>query len=60
MARLQAEPPTAEEVATLVRLEELQWENEQQENGWWHDLLVRGKAAWLPGLLPALVCRLFA
>jgi hypothetical protein len=29
-----------EEVATLKRLEDLHWENEQQENSWWHELLV--------------------
>ena len=34
--------PTSEEVGTVVNFERLQWEESQQENGFWHDSMVMG------------------
>jgi len=34
--------PDAEEVSTVTNLERLQWEESQQENSFWHDIMVMG------------------
>mmetsp|Transcript_12208 Transcript_12208/g.26250 ORF Transcript_12208/g.26250 Transcript_12208/m.26250 type:complete len:1102 (+) Transcript_12208:74-3379(+) len=39
---LQEVGPSQEEVDTVVNLERLQYENSQEENNYWHDLLVMG------------------
>jgi hypothetical protein len=42
MEALQESGPTAQEVATVVNLERLAYEENQAENSYWHDLLVSG------------------
>ncbi|WIA12333.1 hypothetical protein OEZ85_012387 [Tetradesmus obliquus] len=42
LERLQEEGPTQAEVDTLLNVERFDWENLQQENSFWHDVVVNG------------------